>query len=485
MANFLHILSVEVTNFKNIKYGQVEFPKKKAIDCKNILGIYGQNGSGKTALVQALEFVQDLISSETPSANFDSVIKNGENSMGIQMSFLMQNEMKIYQCTYKMKVEKSEKGKIYLSEEQVTYRRQIELEKERGYTPEIMRSFTYILTCNLRDEKEIFRSSTSRKKDVFEILNIENISVEKGLDLIVEKKESYKRGTTFIFNEAWKDFISEEFSDIIYKFKAKIQRKTRIVSNTEFGLIYTNFLLPLSFYLEDASNQRVTYGTLPVLSHKNQTPVEDKVFLMSNKEFELATATFKQINQVLPALIPGLTLTLLKLSDSIKKEDKVSFITYLIADKNGNQIPFYYESEGIKRIVSILSLLVAVYNDPDMFIVIDELDAGVYEFLLGDIIQLLNEHGKGQLLFTSHNLRLLEVLDVDNFAFSTTNESQRFIKLKDIKQTNNLRSVYIRAIQLGGQEEKMYEKVSTFKMRKAFERAGREKYEEKEANTSQ
>jgi len=447
--------------------------------------VYGQNGSGKTALVQALEFVQDLIRGETSSEKIDSIIKNGENLMEIQVSFLMQNKKRIYLCAYKIKVEKNDQKKVYLSEEQVTYRRQIKLEKERGYWPEIERRYEHILICKLSDEREIFKRLSSKKKDAYEILNIDDISVEKGLDLIVEKKESYKKGTTFIFNEAWEDFISEEFSNIIYKFKLKLQRKTRIVSNKELGLIYFDFLLPLSFYLEDTDNQSVTYGTLSVISHKNHSAVDDKFLLMSNKEFELAAATFNQINQVLPTLIPGLTLTLSRLSDSIIREGEVSFITYLIANKNGNQIPFYCESEGIKRIVSILSLLVAVYNDPDMFIVIDELDAGVYEFLLGDIIQLINEHGKGQLLFTSHNLRLLEVLDVDNFAFSTTNEAQRFIKLKDIKQTNNLRSVYIRAIQLGGQEEKMYEKVSTFKMRKAFEKAGREKYEEKEASKCQ
>ena len=39
---------------------------------------------------------------------------------------------------------------------------------------------------------------------------------------------------------------------------------------------------------------------------------------------------------------------------------------------------------------------------------IDELDSGIYEYLLGECLEVMQDKAKGQLIFTSHNLRPLE-----------------------------------------------------------------------------
>ena len=36
---------------------------------------------------------------------------------------------------------------------------------------------------------------------------------------------------------------------------------------------------------------------------------------------------------------------------------------------------------------------------------IDELDSGIYEYLLGECLEVMQDKAKGQLIFTSHNLR--------------------------------------------------------------------------------
>lgn len=46
-------------------------------------------------------------------------------------------------------------------------------------------------------------------------------------------------------------------------------------------------------------------------------------------------------------------------------------------------MPFRYESDGIRKIVSVLSLIIDAYNEQSCTIAIDELDAGVFEYLLG------------------------------------------------------------------------------------------------------
>ena len=174
---------------------------------------------------------------------------------------------------------------------------------------------------------------------------------------------------------------------------------------------------------------------------------------------------------MLSAIIPGLTI-------------KINIITKQMMDNGEQGIRFEFclsvgsgitatnRVRGNFKIISILSVLIAVYNNPNACVVIDELDSGVFEYLLGELLTVIDEDGKGQLIFTSHNLRVLEVLAIKNLWFTTTNEHHRYMQLKGIKEVNNARDVYLRAIQLGGQDEEIYKETKTFKIKRAFRKAG-------------
>lgn len=53
----VRIESIEIKNFKNVGYGHLDLEIPKGYKA-SILGLYGQNGSGKTALIDALELLQ-------------------------------------------------------------------------------------------------------------------------------------------------------------------------------------------------------------------------------------------------------------------------------------------------------------------------------------------------------------------------------------------------------------------------------------------
>ena len=123
--------------------------------------------------------------------------------------------------------------------------------------------------------------------------------------------------------------------------------------------------------------------------------------------------------------------------------------------------------------LTILNVLIQAFGNPSICLVIDELDAGVFEYMLGELLDIFNKSAKGQLIFTSHNLRALEMLDKDSIMFSTANPDNRYIHMKNVKESNNLRSMYIRSITLGGQEENIYEETDSLKIARAFRKAGR------------
>ena len=103
----------------------------------------------------------------------------------------------------------------------------------------------------------------------------------------------------------------------------------------------------------------------------------------------------------------------------------------------------------------MLSLLTAAYNDSSFTLAIDEFDAGIFEYIWGELLEIFAESGKGQLIFTAHNLRPLEVLNKKFLDFTSTDPKDRYVQLKSIARTNNMRNVYFRQIE-NGNKEKVY-----------------------------
>lgn len=142
-----------------------------------------------------------------------------------------------------------------------------------------------------------------------------------------------------------------------------------------------------------------------------------------------------EMNTVLGTIIPGLAIDIHDFGEQLLANGEAGHKIELLSRRGKIQIPLKYESEGIIKIISILNVLMCVYNDPSMCLVIDELDAGIYEYLLGELLSVFEKGAKGQLIFTSHNLRALEMLNKTSILFSTTNPENRYMRLQNVKPT--------------------------------------------------
>ena len=220
--------------------------------------------------------------------------------------------------------------------------------------------------------------------------------------------------------------------------------------------------LPLAFKYKEKNSEAV--GNL---LHPLNKPAS-----IPEKATELVKNIIDNMNIVLQQLVPGLTIGVVDLGPAVSKEGKIGRLIQLMSLKNEKAIPFQYESEGIKKIVSILQLLIVVYNNPSITVAIDELDSGIFEYLLGELLNIISEKGKGQLIFTSHNLRPLETIDKGFIAFTTTNPDNRYIRMTNVKVNNNLRDFYYRDIVLGEQSEPVYNSTNNYEIALAFREAG-------------
>lgn len=170
----------------------------------------------------------------------------------------------------------------------------------------------------------------------------------------------------------------------------------------------------------------------------------DESIVLSKDDLDAYKRQIEGMNKVLPCLVSNLILDVKVLGKELMRDNSVGYRIELFS----NKIPFKYESDGVKRIVSILQPLIEVFNNGSVVVAIDDLDCGMHEYLFGELVKMMCEQAKGQLIFTAHNLRPLEIINKKFLAFTTTDPENRYVRYKNIAAHNNLRDVYIRDIAL-------------------------------------
>lgn len=460
MENYIiRLSSLTLVNIKNVKKGTIVMPSAKNKNSKScsadILGVYGQNGSGKTAIVDSLYFLQHIITGQELDQDIIDYIDVNASTAELSADFnIFLNDI-CFEVEYHITFSKSETG--------------INIKRE-------------YLTCatnkdNERTNKNIFMDYTNDDNDpVFKpqkrLDELTGKNKELKLDLLVAKKIAKKSNCSYIFGESSREIffnnINDEFkiySFIINQLFIFGIRDLFVIRNTHSGMITANFALPMAFRIENDKTGIKGDFAVPLM----------KPVILNSKRKELLYKIVEQINTVLYTIIPGMKIEINNYGkQALDSGDEGWKIELMSARNNQKPIPIRMESEGIIKIISILNALIQAFGNPSVCLVIDELDAGIFEYMLGELLDIFKENAKGQLIFTSHNLRALEMIDKESIMFSTVNPDNRYIHMKNVKGSNNLRSMYIRSITLGGQKEKIYEETDSLKIARAFRKAGRE-----------
>ena len=443
METVVKVQRIVLENMKNVEFGEIHVQTDfQTLVHANVVGLYGQNGSGKTTVVDAFELLKRLISSggvtrKLPSNEKHHIHLENERAK-LTFDFLVSNRSGEFFLRYYVELERGEE-RLYPASEQLSYR-----ENEVGKRMKVL----------VKKDGAHLQIRTRASEELDESTRI---------SMMVTSHLAERESTSFIFHKELRPLLQERLGDVEWELVENIavdfNRDLHVINNAEVGLILTKYIMPFSVYL-DKSHGMIPYdlsgpALLPTALYKT---LEDLV---------------KQTNEVLSAIIPGLTIDIRKITEQTMDDGKPGIRFEFLSNRKGRVLPLRTESEGILKIISILSALIAAYNKPNACIVIDELDSGVFEYLLGELLKIIEETGKGQLFFTSHNLRLLEVLPAKNLWFTTSNEQNRYIQLKGVKSLNNIRDIYLRAIQLGGQDEEIYKETKTFHIKRAFRKAGK------------
>lgn len=472
----VRLIRSEISYLKNVEYGCVDFMnytrvKRHAdLEAHDIVGIYGQNGSGKTTMVEALDIMRYIMSGgAVPYEPYSGMLDEKRKTVLTNYYFLRSGERR-YNVKYTVVLQRKEDA-IEIQNERLTYwlwgasswihERTLDFENPYNHTENILDS----------DVVPEFKS-----KHIKAFQNMEYIKSLNNLSVYCAQHHC----SIFYSELSYRSFenVEEEpadpfyLVDILRQLNQYATNHCMIIKVDQLALTSGQNIIP--FNIHDEHEHYFLRGTIPLVTKGYGTIPKDL--------YQEMQQVFSSINIALRAIIPNLQIQLNVVGEETNDQGITLCNVQLFSVRNGKVFSTKYESEGIKRIISILSCLIAVYNNENVCLVVDELDAGIFEYLLGELLGVLYEEAKGQLIFTSHNFRAFEKLGNKNIICSTMNSKNRYIHLTGIQKNNNRRDFYIRSIVLGGQQEDLYDADELESISYAFRRAGENSENDSESN---
>lgn len=462
-SSVVRLTDIELTNFKNVEKGVISLNSKGPYNA-SILGVYGQNGSGKSALIDAISLLRYLIIGAKVPSYFADYITIDCSTSHLKFFFSVEFDDGQYDMSYEFDFMQLYNDKVFdASKNNWEEEKRVSVYNERlkiALPGEKKRMMDVINT----DSNKVF-APESKFRDIC------GDSDNTFTDYLVLKKLASQEGRSFIFSA---DFIKklennvEEKKEDVKKYIRLIERivfygrmELFILNSVSSGYVNLNYL-PMMFKY-DFPEQGIAASILLDMDHP--TPV-------LKERLNIISKVIEGMNIVLEKIIPGMTIEVRDYGDETLKDGRLATRIELMSKRNSKIIPLKYESDGIKKIISILDLLIIAYNTQSITVAIDELDSGVFEYLLGEILKIISEQGRGQLIFTSHNLRPLETIDKRFIVFTTTNPLNRYVRMKHVMANNNLRDFYYRDISVGTQDEELYDYTDNAKIAMAFRKAG-------------
>ncbi|MDE5539121.1 MAG: ATP-binding protein, partial [Bacilli bacterium] len=214
----IRIESFRLIDFKNVINGEVEVTDEKGLNNASVLGVYGQNGSGKTAIVDAIKILKSVLCGWSLNKLFAEYINVDANRSRFEYAFLLNDNInsRIIHIDYSFEISKIEKDKELAEFHENNERNEyvVQVFNESVKFSVSSNDFNIILKKQdlvLTNSEDAFGPRTK-----YDLLTNKNKEVE--LNLIVAKKYAQATSRSFIFCKEFINIFQENCQDELYKF---------------------------------------------------------------------------------------------------------------------------------------------------------------------------------------------------------------------------------------------------------------------------
>lgn len=428
MNTVFYLLNLEMRGIKNIeKPIKIEFYKKTISNdfdptYYRVKGIYGENGSGKTALITAVSIFRNLIINKNYLSDYNTqkklieLINKKTKAANIAVEFYSNiiGYQKIYR--YEVMLSVGEDDQINITIEKF-------FDKEGKYSKN---KFNSIFTV------ENGRLSSLR------------IDKQSALETVTEKTLNLLSRQTFV----------TAVLDWLNKIPEEEKKEYRALLGIGVPMLIM-FAMILYTYLDDSDYHSDYYFREKIkdLSSGDLKGVDvaidllrDYAFSLRSNEQNVHKKVYRQYENKIARLCEFLKIFKPDLQniEIEKHEDRDFYLCKLIMVYEDYRLDIEFESRGIKKLAGLFDYLDSASRGAIVFI--DELDSNINDVYLDKIIEYMMYYGEGQLCFTAHNLSPMNVLKQNKASItfiSSINTIHTWTNSGNLKPENAYRNGFI------------------------------------------
>lgn len=403
MNDILYLLNITISGIKNIeKPITLDFYKKTVdatfnADNYRVKAIYGENGSGKSAIVTAVHIFKRLMLnrnylSENKTQTFlEEIVNKKTKSFRFSFEYLYRNETVDLVCKYSIELSKGQTDQFEITHEVLRTRSGMYSNSK----------FRTQIECKDGQIVDTSIDAPFRDELVKASLNILQVKSIIGIALMnfLEK------------NQVQEDSVFESaiFSCMILTMNIKTYLETE--DQHEYYLI-TKLIGEMRFSDLHTENWR---------SVLDPVSVNDSV--IDNKNYKRYEALIGQLTVFLKLFKPNLVsidINSKQIGDKLHCDLNLNYGEYIINRE--------FESTGIKKLIRLFDCFQAASSGGIVFI--DEMDSNLNDIYLCRLIEFFMYYGSGQLCFTTHNLDPMAVLSENKNSIDFLSSDNRIVSWK-------------------------------------------------------
>lgn len=391
MENMIYLLNMTVSGVKNIKQEVCLDFYKKTVD-KNfnpekyrIKAIYGENGSGKSAIITAVKIFRELILNH-------NYLNESKNQIFLEEIINKTTQQFSFSCEFLLN----------LPPKQVVYRYSVRLRKGDTGMYEIQSEMLEMKNGNYPNDNyaTVFNCKNGELLDVYTNENQKETLKNKSINLLTSQSFIW----IYISNVKALEIPNQE----------SVERDLYV-----HMMLCSTLVLSIRVYLADEDQHELYF----LRKRMEESSFDNQEMQEAWLGYARAANAFYSVNDktVEKAYFEGYKQKVEQLTEFIKifKPQLVSID--IDAKENGNQyqcelnlnygdyvINKEFESTGIKKLIGLFDCLVAANAMGIVFV--DEMDSNLNDVYLCKLIEYFMYYGKGQLCFTTHNIDPMSVL---------------------------------------------------------------------------
>ena len=377
------MLSFKVNGIKNIeKEIEINFYNKtlkRFNPCgSNVKGIFGPNGIGKTSIIKGMDILRKISLNDNYLTNdfniiiLDKIINKKIEKAKLEVEFLVIKNKKKYRYIHSITIARTSTKEIKILNEKII--------KKDPNTDQIL--------WQILIENGIIKNDSIHKGD----LKAQIIDVTKNL--------LEKRSVVNIVKSSLLE--STDLENIYYFYKKLYIKLDRGDSHFTYALLDNILKAPM----KDEVPFKNSIGNYDMTIPKKSLEVFEDYLRRMTKFLKIFKSNLKNIEYE-------------------KKEDEEYYYINILFVYNNYKVDYEFESMGIKNLFSLFTYFRALSDDE--VVVIDEIDTSIHDIYLNKLIEFFAVDGKGQLVFTAHNITLLQTLKKYKHSIDFINENMEVV----------------------------------------------------------